>query len=205
VSIWTKALYCDYPNRIIQLNCALRCHCLPVCKLYWPTEYLRFWQQCCWRLSHMRLCCADWQIVTDIWKDCIMFICGVKQSKKSVAVQQTVIRLVVGGCCQAQCAWQRPPTTRPTAFLVQKTRGCRCSFRLLMMGGVLPETCWASYKYGIIKFWYTVAPCCIFSLWNELWWTGWRGVKCWSKFLLLAMIRSRITGKSNPGFLYESL
>jgi hypothetical protein len=25
-------------------------------------------------------------------------------------------------------------------------------FRLLMMGGVSPETCWASYKYGIIKF-----------------------------------------------------
>jgi hypothetical protein len=26
-----------------------------------------------------------------------------------------------------------------------------------MMGGVSPETCWASYKYGIIKFWYIVA------------------------------------------------
>jgi heme/copper-type cytochrome/quinol oxidase subunit 4 len=25
-------------------------------------------------------------------------------------------------------------------------------FRLMMMGGVSPETCWASYKYGIIKF-----------------------------------------------------
>jgi hypothetical protein len=39
-----------------------------------------------------------------------------------------------------------------------KTRGCQCSFRLLMMGGVLPETCWASYKYGIIKMW---MHCCI--------------------------------------------
>ena len=39
-----------------------------------------------------------------------------------------------------------------------KTRGCQCSFRLLMMGGVLPETCWASYKYGIIKMW---THCCI--------------------------------------------
>jgi hypothetical protein len=28
-----------------------------------------------------------------------------------------------------------------------------------MMGGVSPETCWASYKYGIIKFWYMVASC----------------------------------------------
>jgi hypothetical protein len=31
-----------------------------------------------------------------------------------------------------------------------------------MMGGVSPKTCWASYKYGIIKFWYTVASCRIF-------------------------------------------
>ena len=38
-----------------------------------------------------------------------------------------------------------------TTFYVCKTRGCQCSFRLLMMGGVSPETCWASYKYGIIK------------------------------------------------------
>ena len=48
-------------------------------------------------------------------------------------------------------AWQRPPTTRPTTFHVWKTRGCQCSFRLLVMGVVSPETCWASYKYGIIK------------------------------------------------------
>jgi len=34
------------------------------------------------------------------------------------------------------CAWQRPPTTRQTTFHVWKTRGCQCSFRLLMMGGV---------------------------------------------------------------------
>ena len=32
-----------------------------------------------------------------------------------------------------------------------------------MMGGVSPETCWASYKYEI-KFWYTVASCWIFYL-----------------------------------------
>jgi hypothetical protein len=69
---------------------------------------------------------------------------------------------VVAGLCQAQCAWQRPPTTRPTIFHVWKTRGSQCSFRLLMMGGVSPETCWASYKYGKIKFWYIVASCWIF-------------------------------------------
>jgi len=62
------------------------------------------------------------------------------------------------------CAWQRPPTTRPTTFHIRKTRGCQCSFRLLMMGGVSPETYWASYKYGIIKFWYIVASCWIFFI-----------------------------------------
>jgi len=50
------------------------------------------------------------------------------------------------------CAWQRPPATRPTTFHVWKPRGCQCSFRLLMIGGVSPETCWALYKYGIINF-----------------------------------------------------
>jgi len=48
-----------------------------------------------------------------------------------------------------------------TTFHVWKTRGCQCSFRLLMMGGVSSEICWASYKYGIIKFWYIVASCWI--------------------------------------------
>jgi len=46
-----------------------------------------------------------------------------------------------------------------------------CSFRLLMMGGVLPETCWASYKYVIIKFWYIVASCWIFLY--ELYYDAW--------------------------------
>jgi hypothetical protein len=38
------------------------------------------------------------------------------------------------------------------------------------MGGVLPETCCASYKYGIIKFWYIVASCWIFL--NELYYNA---------------------------------
>jgi len=61
-----------------------------------------------------------------------------------------VVGRVVGGHCQ------HPPTTHPTTFHVWKTRACQCSFRLLMMGGVSPKTCWASCKYGIIKFWYIV-------------------------------------------------
>jgi hypothetical protein len=76
----------------------------------------------------------------------------------------------VEGCWTCSCwtlsvraysTWQRPATTRPTTFHVHKTRGGKCSFRLPMMGGVSPETCWASCKYEI-KFWYTVAPCWIF-------------------------------------------
>jgi hypothetical protein len=51
-------------------------------------------------------------------------------------------------------AWQRPATTRPTTLPACKTRGCQCSFRLLMMDDVSPETCWASYKYKT-KFWWT--------------------------------------------------
>jgi len=48
-----------------------------------------------------------------------------------------------------------------TTFHVWKTRACQCSFRLLMMGGVSTETCRASYKYGITKFWCIVAACWI--------------------------------------------
>ena len=41
---------------------------------------------------------------------------------------------------------------RPTTFHVCKTRGSQCSLKLLMMGGVSPETCRTSYKHGIINF-----------------------------------------------------
>ena len=65
----------------------------------------------------------------------------------------------MGGCWMCRwwtlsgtvCAWQHPPSTCPTTFHEWKTRGCQCSFRLLMMGSVSPETCRASYKYGIIQ------------------------------------------------------
>jgi len=93
-------------------------------------------------------------------------------------------------CCQAHCAWQRTPSTRPTNSDVwkkprlpvdvvrhtvldnvhhlhvqqpptyEKPEACECSFRPLMMGGVSPETCRASY--GIIKVWYYFASCWIF-------------------------------------------
>jgi hypothetical protein len=55
---------------------------------------------------------------------------------------------------------------RPTTFHVCKTRGCLCSFRLLMMGGVSPETCRASFKIRNNKI---LIHCCIllgFSLYE---------------------------------------
>jgi hypothetical protein len=51
-----------------------------------------------------------------------------------------------------------------TTFHLWKTRGCHCSFRLLMRGGVSPETCWASYKYRIIKILILFAFCWIFFM-----------------------------------------
>jgi len=82
-----------------------------------------------------------------------------------------VVGRVAGGRLQAQGAWQCPPTTRPTPFHVWNTRACQCSFRLLIMSGVSPETCSASFKYGIIKI---LIHCCIwldFSLRIILWCT----------------------------------
>jgi hypothetical protein len=82
-----------------------------------------------------------------------------------------VVRRVVGGRCEAHCAWQRLTNTRPTTFQVWKTRGYQCSFRLLMMGSVSPETCWVSYKYGIIKILIHFCTLLDFSLRIVLWWT----------------------------------
>jgi len=74
-----------------------------------------------------------------------------------------VVGRVVGARCQAQYVPDNVHQLHvQTNFHVYKTRGCQCIFRLLMMGGVSPETRWSSYKYGIIKFWYIVASCWIF-------------------------------------------
>ena len=60
---------------------------------------------------------------------------------------KAVRRAVVGRYQVALYAtWQSPTTARATTFHLCKTRGCLCSLRLLMMGGVSPETCWASFK-----------------------------------------------------------
>ena len=65
------------------------------------------------------------------------------------------------------------PLVFHTWKVVGRVAGGRCQAQyvvmhiLLMMGGVSPETCWASYKYGIIKFWYSVASCWIFLYKNN--------------------------------------
>jgi hypothetical protein len=46
----------------------------------------------------------------------------------------------------------------------KKTRGCQYSFRPLIMGGVSPKTCWASYKNGIVTFRYIIAFFWIFFM-----------------------------------------
>ena len=69
--------------------------------------------------------------------------------------QPLVLHNTVEGCWM--CSWRMSDNVhqlhvqQPSTVLC-KPRGCQCSFRLLMMGGVSPETCSASYKYGIIKF-----------------------------------------------------
>ena len=68
----------------------------------------------------------------------------------------------VEGCWTCSC-WTLTASSNYTSNNLPriKTRGCYCSLRLPMMGGVSPETCSASYKYEI-KFWCTVASCWIF-------------------------------------------
>jgi hypothetical protein len=66
----------------------------------------------------------------------------------------------VGGRCQARLTTSTIHTSSNLPRI--KSRGCQSSFRLLILGHVSPETRWATYKYGIIKFLYIVASCWIF-------------------------------------------
>jgi hypothetical protein len=64
-------------------------------------------------------------------------------------------------CCTVLCLTTSNNYTSNN-LLRKKTIGCHCRFRLLMMGVVSPESCWTTYKCGIIKVWYIVASCWIF-------------------------------------------
>jgi hypothetical protein len=103
---------------------------------------------------------------------------------------------VVGGPGWPHCAWSRPPTTRPATFHVWRTRGCQCRFRLLlMMGGVSPETCWALYKYGLIKFWYIFVFLWIFlyeqkqESYDNLWHT--------ENWIIMSTVLNKLLGRSS--------
>jgi hypothetical protein len=72
--------------------------------------------------------------------------------------------------CFYICFWlpasaMAKPSQRPATTNVCNTRGCNCSFELLMISGVSPETYWAINKHGNNKFYYTVATCWFF-LWE---------------------------------------
>ena len=63
-----------------------------------------------------------------------------------------VVGRVVAGRCQAEALCPTASSNHTSNNLLHmQTRGCWCSFRRLMMGGMSPETCWASYKYWIIN------------------------------------------------------
>jgi hypothetical protein len=68
-------------------------------------------------------------------------------------------RAVFGRCQVVYATWQRPTTAHLTTFHICKTRGCLCSFRLLMIGAVSPETCRTSFKMRNNKI---LVHCCIF-------------------------------------------
>jgi len=59
----------------------------------------------------------------------------------------------VEGCWTCGC-WTLSAFSNHTSNNLPRMQNQRMlvQFRLLMMGGVSPETCWALYKYGLIKF-----------------------------------------------------
>jgi hypothetical protein len=87
-------------------------------------------------------------------------------------------------CPLSYATWQSSTTTRPTTFHVCNTRGCLCSFRLLMMGGVSPKTCWALFKIRNSESFDTLSHLVGFSLKsciNCLLGTIYLHYYCWSK------------------------
>jgi hypothetical protein len=62
-------------------------------------------------------------------------------------------------CFGRHTAHHQEPKTVLAASGFAYVKGCwTCGCWTLMMGGISPETCWASYKYEM-KFWYIVASC----------------------------------------------
>jgi hypothetical protein len=82
----------------------------------------------------------------------VTHFCWVERLINLVFLVPYIILVVVVG--------QRPTSTRPaTIYGIMQNQWFLEQFRLLIMCVVSPETCWASFKYGLIQFWYTVASC----------------------------------------------
>jgi hypothetical protein len=58
---------------------------------------------------------------------------------------------------EALLAVRPRPTTLQPPLSNGKTRGSSCGCMLLMMGGMMPKTCWATHKRQVINLW----NCCI--------------------------------------------
>jgi hypothetical protein len=65
-------------------------------------------------------------------------------------------------CFWLPAAAMAQPSQRPATKKYVKPEAAITVFELLMMGGVLPGTCWAIKKHWNNKFYYTVASCCFF-------------------------------------------
>ena len=89
-----------------------------------------------------------------------MFRASPRPSSRAYTTALGASGFTVGGK-QLECCWSWSGRPRPTMLqpLLSdgKTRGSYCSCTLLMMGGEMPETCWATHKPQVINLW----NCCI--------------------------------------------
>jgi hypothetical protein len=74
-----------------------------------------------------------------LWIWCILFKKNCYLGDCEVDVRGSVYHI-------SNFAVKNPTTARPTTFHICKTRSRLCSFRLLMLGGVSPETYWVLFK-----------------------------------------------------------
>jgi hypothetical protein len=82
-------------------------------------------------------------LIFHMWKVVGRAVVGRCQGAYATWQRPTTARPTTFHSMQNHATWQRPTTARPTTFHVCKPEDCLCSFRLLMMGRVSPDTCWA--------------------------------------------------------------
>jgi hypothetical protein len=108
----------------------------------------------------------------------------------------------VEGCWTCGC-WTLTASSNHTSNNFPRTHNQRLpvQFRLLVMGGVSPETCWATFKYGIINF-HTLLHLVRFFCMNYKHVLGWQCCIHYGDFgkLLIATFRNR---KRNTYFVWN--